>query len=44
MFLYHYYVEKIGPFMNLSMRKEFLKKGKIIKRDVPHYMVVEYCF
>lgn len=82
MFLYHYYDEKIGPFMNLSevtrdeanrilesikkdkpnvqsakrdpeymfrrhmyediMRKEFIKKGGIIKRDVPHYMVVEH--
>ncbi|MDU1402995.1 hypothetical protein [Clostridium sp.] len=24
------------------LRKEFLKKGGIIKRDVPHYMVVEH--
>lgn len=82
MYLYHYYNEAVGPFVNLSeleneeanrilqkikkesplvlcaqrdqdymirrhmyediIRKEFIKKGGTVERNVPHYMVVEY--
>lgn len=82
MHLYHYFDNKIGPFVSLSeisidkaknilekikfdkpnvqsakrdpeymdrrhyyediLKKEFVKKGGIIKRDSPHYMVVEH--
>jgi len=82
LYLYHYYDEEVGPFVNLSelpkekanevirrikiekpntqsaqrdaeymfrrhmyediIKKEFIKKGGIVERSVPHYMVVEH--
>ena len=34
---------KMRIYYEEILRKEFLKKGGIIQRAVPHYMVVEQC-